>query len=456
MVNSKLIRTILITSLIATMWMIFLLLSSSTWNLFWLVILLWTIAVIFPLILKGRDPFEFWIPFVAYFVVLFPIRAIYDVFRGEAKFFDLSSNAWIFTIALIYGLLSLLAFYLGYFHPWGRRLAKRLPALTAKFSTPRLYIIGSAFLLVGFVSLLLLLRTVPLFAIWSPQGDVLSKSAFKGKYYLLWGIDFFILLFIFLYASKDRRIPKPFVFASFLLATVVGILLGAKETILQPFFYWLVIRHYTRKPIGKRGIAFFSLALVLVLFTFPFFRHFGPKGLEKIEAVVKTENFWKTWPDYIISRFYGVESLTLILKNVPEAFPYKYGETFFELFIQPIPRVLWPTKPISVGFQFTQAFTSGYYGSSTSSALSLPGELYLNFGLPGILFGFMLLGLIGRIIYEYLGKRSGASYVILYALTLYALVMLNEGNVSGRLPFYLTKLIPSIFAIFYLSPKGDI
>lgn len=419
--------------------------------LFWFLLVLWGIAFSLPLYIKSRDPLELWVPFVAYFFVLFPLRALYDALKGEAKFFDLNSYYGVLTLSLFYALLGLLSFYWGYFQPLGKKIAQRLPSIPQRFSSAKLLQVSSIFFLIGILSFFLLFRFVKVWEIWISRGEELSVNAFRGKYYLLWGGDFLTLLFVLLYAAKDKIIPKIMIFLSFTVALGVGILLGAKETILQPVFYWLILRHYTRRRLRVKEISAFTFLVILLILFFPFLKTYGPQGLERAASVSKTGIFWKDWPDFIISRFYGAESLALILKNVPSSFPYKFGETFLELFIQPIPRFIWADKPLSIGFQFTRAFTVQYYGPHTSSALSLPGEFYLNFGLPGILIGFAIFGVLGRVIYEYLGQRRGASYAILYALTLYAIVMLNEGNLSGRLPFYLTKLIPTFLAILYIT-----
>jgi oligosaccharide repeat unit polymerase len=422
---------------------------------FWLALVFWVVALILPFYLRDkRDPLEIWIPFAIYFFILFPLRAFYDAMRNEAKFFDLQSNFNILTTALVFGLLALLSFYLGYFQPYGKRLARRMPSLPHRFSSKNLVHISFIFLLIGSFSLFILARSVG-FNFWSLYGSEEVFSFFKGKYYLLWGVDFLILLFVFLYGSRDPVLPTFVVTTFFILTILVGFYLGAKESILQPIFYWLVLRHYTRKRVSTKGFLAFGGAIVGLMFIYPFLQSYGPLGFKKFVEVARTGYLLKDLPNFLLSRFYGVESLALVLQHVPSSFPFKFGETFLELFIQPIPRFLWPDKPLSIGLQFTQIFTRTQYSSYTSSALSLPGEFYMNFGLPGILLGFVVLGIIARFIYEYLGVRRGASYAIIYALTLYAIIMLNEGNVSGRLPFYLTKLIPTVFAIFYLKPKEE-
>lgn len=79
---------------------------------------------------------------------------------------------------------------------------------------------------------------------------------------------------------------------------------------------------------------------------------------------------------------------------------FLYGESMDYLVYAFIPRIIWPDKPtVTRGAWFTV-----YLGqarseekATTSLGLTAPGELYWNFGWPGILFGMALLGaIIGR------------------------------------------------------------
>jgi hypothetical protein len=78
---------------------------------------------------------------------------------------------------------------------------------------------------------------------------------------------------------------------------------------------------------------------------------------------------------------------------------YRDGATLDYLGYAFIPRFLWPEKPlIAKGAWFAleigQAYTRRDGSISNSVAMTIPGELYLNFGWPGVLVGCLLYGML--------------------------------------------------------------
>jgi len=83
---------------------------------------------------------------------------------------------------------------------------------------------------------------------------------------------------------------------------------------------------------------------------------------------------------------------------------YARGTTLTQLFYAPIPRVIWAGKPAVVGGnRMASKYTGRTFDESTSVGVGHVMELYLNFGRPGVLVGFLVLG----IIVTYLDARAG-------------------------------------------------
>src|SRR5262249_45575578 len=74
---------------------------------------------------------------------------------------------------------------------------------------------------------------------------------------------------------------------------------------------------------------------------------------------------------------------------------YAYGDTLAEAALMVVPRFLWPDKFVKVGGNsLISQYTGIRFANGTTVATGQVMELYINFGLPGIIVGFALLGLI--------------------------------------------------------------
>ncbi len=74
---------------------------------------------------------------------------------------------------------------------------------------------------------------------------------------------------------------------------------------------------------------------------------------------------------------------------------YLRGETFLDIFIAPIPRMLWPEKPyISGGSELFSQFTGIKIYGSTTAGVGLLLEGYINFGSAGVVGLFALYAVL--------------------------------------------------------------
>lgn len=94
---------------------------------------------------------------------------------------------------------------------------------------------------------------------------------------------------------------------------------------------------------------------------------------------------------------WGLIGLTSILHVYPENQDHLRGSSVLTTFFMPVPRPLWPGKPERYGAE--EVTRRMGWPITTQSAISMPGELYANFGLLGIPlvggFGF-LFGVLYR------------------------------------------------------------
>jgi len=85
-----------------------------------------------------------------------------------------------------------------------------------------------------------------------------------------------------------------------------------------------------------------------------------------------------------------------LVTTVPAEIPYLHGDSYLQVFLLPIPRALWPTKPADDITVVTTRFDPG------KSGLYFPafGEGYANFGYLGVaLIGFFL-GIVAELLHR--------------------------------------------------------
>ena len=93
------------------------------------------------------------------------------------------------------------------------------------------------------------------------------------------------------------------------------------------------------------------------------------------------------------------------LESFPKTHDYLYGSGYVTAFVFFIPRSIWPSKPIATGNFVSRLY---YKTDNLPNTLGLPppGELYVNFGLLGIVIGMFVGGKLVRILNTYLQNHS--------------------------------------------------
>jgi hypothetical protein len=78
---------------------------------------------------------------------------------------------------------------------------------------------------------------------------------------------------------------------------------------------------------------------------------------------------------------------------------YLYGESFWEGLLALVPRILWPRKPVFAGSpEIVSKMTGLRLSPTTSFGVGNVMEFQINFGMPGVVIGFFVLGwLIGAL-----------------------------------------------------------
>ena len=110
--------------------------------------------------------------------------------------------------------------------------------------------------------------------------------------------------------------------------------------------------------------------------------------------------------------------------------PFAKGQTLWDAVLAVVPRALWPTKSIVAGSgNLVSTYTGLHFDENTSIGIGQLMECYVNFGTPGVVIGFGILGalilLIDRRAVQWLHAGDPTRFVLWY------LPGLNLLNVGG-------------------------
>lgn len=97
--------------------------------------------------------------------------------------------------------------------------------------------------------------------------------------------------------------------------------------------------------------------------------------------------------DLIVRTFDISATNALVVDGVPsERLPFLFGESYVPVITQWVPSAFWPGKPRTPTIDYQDSLTAEGVGA----ALSLWGEVYINFGHVGVAIVFCLLGWVAR------------------------------------------------------------
>jgi oligosaccharide repeat unit polymerase len=109
--------------------------------------------------------------------------------------------------------------------------------------------------------------------------------------------------------------------------------------------------------------------------------------------------------------------LCQIIQLIPSTHPYVYHGYLLYALVRPIPRVLWPDKPVDAGFDLTRAIGD----QEVSYSCSVIGELYMSLGLLGVALGGWLYGRLAAFANGVLTQSTGLGAVVIYSIGVMAL-----------------------------------
>jgi len=231
------------------------------------------------------------------------------------------------------------------------------------------------------------------------------------------------------------------------LETLNTFLTGSKFAFLTLVLIPLVAVHYLRRSLRLQTLAIVTAAFLLVVV--PLITAYrgvvavdGPKAFALPESIptllgrvvsrfvtLSPSAYADATMGVVVSRFIGIDAVASVVGAIPVLTPYLRGESLLWAGKILVPTVLWPEKydalqevlrPVSVMFGFSDFSRGGL-------SITLPGELYWNFGPLGVLAGMGVVGVLQYALVWLLRQRGDPGRIGAYALVWVWVVLSFEG-----------------------------
>lgn len=398
------------------------------------------------------------------------VRSYYMAFsenREVGKVFTLGRDYVEFLLPTFYVLLGMLVFslffYLAFQYQWNKIPARLIGrGVQTDWSEKKAQLLILLFLGISILGLVLFIssmgiKSVLLELTQSSEKRFIEVEGEGYKYaalgYYRWMVS---LAQISLYLSLIIYLNKTTNSKKFLL----WLILSAALSLFFPFFT------SSRSSIG---LILFTIMIILSVYRKINFGLVATAGLAGVLMFnYMTQLRYSRWADasdldnknlfelFVFNRNLADISKTAhIINGVPEEIEYKYGSSLLSVFVSPIPRTLWPEKPVLyLGKEIGKKIYKVGERVNTGIPPGFIAELFLNFGLLGILSGMGLLGLFLGGLYSAIKHYPVVhdGHILLYAiLVVFSAIVILGSSFSQGIIAILQLYLPSWLINKYLS-----
>jgi len=400
------------------------------------------------------DPLESIVIILAAYSVFYILKPLDIVLAGRYSIHPMEQSLYV--LALLYCVVGLVSFLIGYHTKFPKVVAKALPKLPELKSNTSLMLTVVFLLLLGFAGFRMKFHSLSDFISHLAvshygRGPAMyvAEAVFSSGL-----LSSFIILFFVLYAAsltvwQRSRLAKIAAGVSGLWAlTLFNPFSWSRAPLSQIVIGWLIIRHYLKKPFRTLTLVSISIVFIAFYVFFGMFRHAGPTAVQWQQGPAAL------WNNLMSTRYLDAfENFAFILDTFPNYESFLLGETYWALLVNWIPRVFWPTKPVGAGRVVAKLYL-GQPPGGFSVAPSIQGEAYMNFGPLGPLLVLLVFGWLAALFYHYLalsrGKNGKPSLpaVLVYACSASWSLLLVRGEFLSATVAYVFKILILIFAIW--------
>jgi len=433
--------------------------NNVEYPLLWLLVFVLFIVALTPIFIelrKGKfDLFNLKNAFVGYYLTQFGVWTVWVLINGPIHnpyvpfVVAVQYKPWI--VALSYALIGLIFFYLGYYMRLGYLFSTKLFYFSSRIKALNFYVAELALIFAALLSVILLVKTSAGLIYFVTHIDEFRTTSLLGKGYLYYGISLLSIAYLIfsIYTILKHRC-QIFNYIFLLIIVSISLLVGFRYMTMYTLTYFVITRHYLYKRIRIKQVVAFMLLFIPLNIFYPIFRGYAHLGIKNMFSTITID--FSLFYNMFLSRFHGVESLVRIINTIPTV-GFQYGKYFLlDIVSFPVPRVLWPGKPISSGLRQNMLFWGDIFhkGDIGAAVPTFIGELYWIAGIVGIIVGMFLMGIFLRMMYSYMINHISGASVAIYAVSFWFAMFVNE-TLSLHTITFVSTIIPLVFIFLFVN-----
>ena len=206
----------------------------------------------------------------------------------------------------------------------------------------------------------------------------------------LTSVVYYASLILYLgFERKEYGVSRGKLAFYFFLAVFFPFVTSSRSTVLFTIINSVIIYSIFRKIQLRHLLVYVGS----VLFFFQIMTELRKMRLDR-ESKREVEGLYGIVAPFLENRnLFDLSKTAHIFNSVPEEMPFMYGSSFMNILYAPIPRTMWKEKPdIQIGLVVASDIYDIPRAHQTAIPPGLMGEMYMNFGVLGIIFGVFLYG----------------------------------------------------------------
>jgi len=264
-----------------------------------------------------------------------------------------------------------------------------------------------------------------------------------------------------------------------LVNIAVGFISGFKGQVVWPLIWALFIYYYYRRRVPPMAVVAAVVGALLLIPANLAYRALARPTASTASPIDSIGDTWQAATDAVAStleastsqrvttfamwataRFRNIDSVALIVQKTPEQHPYLRGELYRQaLPVTIVPRFLWPSKPsLQAGYEFGQKYLGLPPEIRTSIPITQPGDLYMNFGLAGVLLGMAAWGAAAGLLYRWFVRQASVAAILVYVTAISIIVTIEADFVSlvatGFRLLLMTLAVGWVLSRFATAPRS--